>query len=40
MADAGHERAKDSGLVRAEGPDPEAETGAGSAEAWKTSNLT
>lgn len=36
MADAGPERAKDSVLARAEGPEPEAESGAGSVEAWKT----
>lgn len=38
--DAGSGRAKDSVLVRAEGPGPEAETGAGSVAAWKTENLT
>lgn len=40
VADAGPERAKGSVLVRAEGPEPEAGTGAGSVEAWKTTNLT
>lgn len=39
-ADAGPERAKDSVLVRAEGPEPEAGTGAGSVEACNTSDLT
>lgn len=39
VADAGPERAKDSVLVRAVGPEPEAGTGAGSVEAWKTPNL-
>lgn len=38
--DAGFGRAKDSVLVQAEAPGPEAETGAGSAAAWKIENLT